>query len=109
MALGVPVVGTRTGGTVEQIEDGISGLLADPSNVEMLAGAIERLLTDRRLRESICDAAPARVAERFSFETMWQKLEALYASVLAQRTAPSTTMKAAGPDTADDGLIRIDG
>lgn len=109
MALGVPVVGTRTGGTVEQIEDGISGLLADPDNVEMLAGAIERLLTDRGLRESICDAAHARVAERFSFETMWQKLEALYASVLAQRTAPSTTMKAAGPDTADDGLRRIDG
>jgi glycosyltransferase involved in cell wall biosynthesis len=49
-ACGLPVVATRVGGTPELIEDGRTGLLVEPENVEALARAIARLRDDAGLR-----------------------------------------------------------
>jgi glycosyltransferase involved in cell wall biosynthesis len=45
-----PVVATRVGCLPEYIEDGVTGLLVNPGNVEELAEAIVRLLSDEQLR-----------------------------------------------------------
>jgi len=82
MAAGTPVIGTAIGGTVEQIEDGVSGILVEPNNPQMLAEKIELLLSNRPLYESIREAARQRVRERFHFERMCQRMEQLYGEVL---------------------------
>jgi len=51
------VVGTRAGSIPDLVEDGRSGLLVDPGDPRALADAIVRVLSDRRLAESLGAAA----------------------------------------------------
>ncbi len=48
-ACGKPVVAGRGGGTVEAVQDGVTGLLVDPHDPEDVARAVIRLLTDTDL------------------------------------------------------------
>ena len=52
-ALGLPVIGSRTGGVVEAIDHGETGLLVNPGDPEGLAKAIIALLEDEKLREKL--------------------------------------------------------
>jgi len=45
-AFGLPVVATRSGGVPDAVKDGLTGLLAEPGDVEGIAAALLRLLTD---------------------------------------------------------------
>jgi glycosyltransferase involved in cell wall biosynthesis len=83
MALGVPVVGTRAGGTIEQVDDGRTGLLVAPGNALELADAIERLLIDEAFRRSAGRAGRRRVEERFAFPGMMARLEGCYQEVMS--------------------------
>ena len=47
---GKPVVASRVGSLPEYIEDGVTGLLVSPANIDELAAAIIRLLQDAPLR-----------------------------------------------------------
>ena len=66
MALGCAVIAASSGGPAEVIVPG-TGILCDPSRPEEYATALERLVLDDQLRESISAAAPARAAD-FSVE-----------------------------------------
>lgn len=48
-----PVIGGRAGGVVEAVVDGYSGLLVDGYNVNEIASAIERILSDPALAEHL--------------------------------------------------------
>jgi glycosyltransferase involved in cell wall biosynthesis len=50
MAAGKPVVATRIGGIPETVDDGVSGIIVSPGNVDELAQAIIRLACDPDLR-----------------------------------------------------------
>jgi glycogen(starch) synthase len=63
-----PVIGTRVGGIVDTIEDGVTGLLVPPDDPSALAGAIAQLLDDPARTEVMGQAAHARAEERFPFE-----------------------------------------
>jgi glycosyltransferase involved in cell wall biosynthesis len=65
MALGLPVISTPLSGIPELIEDGVSGLLVPEKNEIALADALERLIKDADLRNSLGRAARCRVEERF--------------------------------------------
>jgi len=52
-ASGVPVLATRAGGIPEAVEDGASGLLVPPADVDALAAAWRRLLEDEGLRRKL--------------------------------------------------------
>jgi glycosyltransferase involved in cell wall biosynthesis len=65
MAQGLAVIATNHGGTVELIEEGVTGMLVPPSNPHALAAAIGLLLRDQRLREKIGSAAAAYAKENF--------------------------------------------
>jgi glycosyltransferase involved in cell wall biosynthesis len=60
---GKPVVASRVGCLPEYVKDGVTGLLVPPSNVEQLAKAIIRLLSDDALRHSMGENARRWVAE----------------------------------------------
>ena len=57
MACEVPVVASRVGGLPEVIEDGVSGFLHAPDDLDGMAASALRLLTDDALRRRVADAA----------------------------------------------------
>jgi len=65
MMQGRAVIATNHGGTVELIEDGVTGMLVPPSDPKSLAAAIELLLADRALREKMGQAAASYAKENF--------------------------------------------
>jgi glycosyltransferase involved in cell wall biosynthesis len=87
MLMRCPVIATLVGGTSEVIEDGVYGLLVPPADVDALAGALERILTDGQLRAALIEAGYQHVLADFSFERMMRETEALYYRYLA-RNAP---------------------
>lgn len=64
------VIGCRAGGMPEVIEDGVSGLLAEPGNAASLAGCVERLLDDPGLRSRMGKAGRARYERLFTARHM---------------------------------------
>jgi glycosyltransferase involved in cell wall biosynthesis len=64
MAAGVPVIATRVGGVPEIVQDGVSGLLAEPASPPALAAAMVRLARDEGLRRRLAENALAFVATR---------------------------------------------
>jgi glycosyltransferase involved in cell wall biosynthesis len=54
-----PVVGARVGGIPDLVEDDQNGLLVEPGDVQALADAIVRILTDRQLAERLSAGAHA--------------------------------------------------
>jgi len=77
MALGAPVVSTRISGIPEIVEDGVTGLLAEPGSPESLAAAIERILGDANLAARLADAARLRIEEGFDIRRVASDLHAL--------------------------------
>lgn len=65
-ASGIPVVASRLPGVRTVVLDQETGILVEPGNVVELAHALERILADSSLRESLGEAARARVLERYS-------------------------------------------
>ena len=81
MAFGKPVVGTRLGGTTEQVEDGATGLLVPPEDPRAMAEAIARLLADPRQRAEMGARGRERYLRLFEFENFYEKVTAVYRSV----------------------------
>ncbi len=81
MALGVPIVSTRSGAIPELIEDGISGVLVAPNDERALAAAMANLLADEGKRRALGAAARRRVEERFDIS----RNAARYAEVFTLR------------------------
>ena len=82
MACGTPVVGTRVGGLQRLIEHGESGLLVPAGDYQALAESIAQVLTDERLRRHLAHGARDR-AEHYTWRIVGDKIESLYARVLA--------------------------
>ncbi len=65
-----PVAATRAGGTVEIIEDEVTGVLVPPGDAEALAKVLEGLLTDPERANALAEGGYAAALERFSLQTM---------------------------------------
>lgn len=78
MSSGVPVIGTDTGGTPEVVEDGKSGFLSSPGDLNKMAGDAIRLLEDDDLLKRFRDNARRRALEKFDVELVAPEYEALY-------------------------------
>ena len=86
MAMGVPVVGfTRVVGTVDAIEDGISGLLVPYGDVKALSDAILRIFSEPELRHVLIQNGRSRVRQYFTREIMAAKTEALFGELKNKR------------------------
>ena len=62
---GRPVVASRVGGIQDQIEDGRTGVLVDPRDLEGFGRAVSELLADPHHAERIGEAGQARVRDHF--------------------------------------------
>jgi glycosyltransferase involved in cell wall biosynthesis len=70
MASGLPVIVSGIYGIPEIVEDGVTGRLVPPGEVEPLARAIEELLSDSQMRARMGRAARRRYEEKFTLERM---------------------------------------
>ena len=98
MAVGLPVVGSATGGIPDVIVDGETGLLVpieqvqdgtgtpiDPTRFEAdLAERLTTLVTDTEAAKAMGQAARRRVEEHFAWEAIAQRTMDVYNWVLAQ-------------------------
>lgn len=86
MAMGTPAVGTRVGGTPEQIDHDVTGLLVAPDAPAEMAEAISELLTDPSRRTRMGLAARARFLSEFEFEPFYSRLWSIYDEVIGSTT-----------------------
>jgi N-acetyl-alpha-D-glucosaminyl L-malate synthase BshA len=82
MACEVPVVASRIGGLPEVVEDGVSGFLCEPEDLDGMARHSVALLQDRELRRRIGAAAAAHVRTAFCEDVIVPRYEAFYEEVL---------------------------
>jgi glycosyltransferase involved in cell wall biosynthesis len=90
MGMGLPVIATNIGGSVEQVADGETGFLVGPSDPEALAEKLEPLLRDAAMRARMGAAGRQRIAEHFTVGGMVEKIVRVYdecIGVAAQRPA----------------------
>jgi phosphatidyl-myo-inositol dimannoside synthase len=89
MAVGTPVVATRSGGVGDAVVDGHTGLLVDERSPAALADALRRLAGDDELRAR-CAAAGRRLAvDRYSREATASAFSALFEGLVARPAAPA--------------------
>lgn len=84
MACGAAVVMTKRGSGPELVEDGISGLLVDPSDIQSIAGAINRLLQDSGLRCELGSRARQRVQQLFDSRMLADRNLEFYAETIRE-------------------------
>ena len=82
MASGCAVVASAVGGLVEQISDGVNGVLVHPKEVDGLTAALRALAVDPPLRLRLANAG-RRSTTRFDISRHVRQMEALYDSVLS--------------------------
>ncbi len=82
LSFGLPIVATRVGGIPELIEHGVNGLLIAPEKPRELIAALQRLLSDADLRESM-SRENRQKATRYTAGRMASSYEEIYRDILA--------------------------
>lgn len=77
MASGCAVVTSDTGAATEMVEDGISGLVHPTGDVDGLAAALDKVMSDEALRDRLATGARERVDD-FSVAHVVDRLEEVY-------------------------------
>lgn len=77
-ACGLPAIGARTGGIVDVIEEGASGLLVPPRDVDALASALRALVGDPERRRQMGGRAREVARDRFDLEDSVSRYAALF-------------------------------
>jgi glycosyltransferase involved in cell wall biosynthesis len=91
MASGLAIVATPVGAVEDIVHDGETGLLVPPGDVDALAAALTRLVTDPALRTRLGAAAMALHRERLELQPFADAICAVWAD------AAATTRTAGGP------------
>jgi glycosyltransferase involved in cell wall biosynthesis len=78
MASGTPVVCSRLGGLPEVVQDGTTGFLVTPGDVDELQDRIATLLSDSRLAARMGSRARELVLERFTWQSCAARCLAAY-------------------------------
>jgi len=84
-AKGVPVVATRIGGVVENIEDGVTGLFSEPGAPLDIAEKIMLYQNDPALMDKVAAGARKFVEEHYSLDRMMQMTMEAYSRALSDK------------------------
>ena len=84
MACEAPVVASAVGGILEVVEDGKTGLLVPPAQPAALAEALVRVLHSPDLARDMGKAGRRRVEEKFSWASVAERTEQVYAEAIAE-------------------------
>jgi glycogen(starch) synthase len=90
MAAGRPVVAAASGGIVDMVVDGVTGVLVPPGDVPALARGIDSVLSDPD-RGRAFGAAGRDRAREFTVSTVVERIERMYVSAIAQTKTEVTT------------------
>lgn len=82
MSSGKPIVTTRTGGTVDVVEDGRTGFLVKPKSPAELARAIGILIKDKKLRQKMGGEGRIRAVRYFSWENIAHRMDEIYVKAM---------------------------
>jgi glycosyltransferase involved in cell wall biosynthesis len=74
LAVGTPVIATRSGGVAEVVRDGENGLVVEPGDLDALTASIRRYFDDEALRQALRANAAGSVAE-YGAESVYERLE----------------------------------
>lgn len=78
MACGLPLIGTRVGGIPAIVDDGLSGILVEPANVDAMAAAINALLADRERASALGRSSLAKAQEQFCWPEIARQTLSVY-------------------------------
>jgi len=78
MAVGVPIIGTRVGGIVDFLENGVTGLFCEVGDQEDLAKRIKMVLSDVDLRKRLIENGRELVKRRYSWQSISDKFREIY-------------------------------
>lgn len=81
MAVGTPIVCTRTEGATEIVDDEVNGVMVPPADSNALADAILRVLNDSKLARALRKNGLKVVQDRFSWKKTAEMTLALYERV----------------------------
>jgi glycosyltransferase involved in cell wall biosynthesis len=79
----VPTAASRIYGVTDAVEDGVTGILFPPGNVELLKEALIELIKDEAKRKQMGKAAKMRAIKLFSSKIITQKIIELYKTLLS--------------------------
>lgn len=82
MAVGVPVVASRVGGVDQLVEHGVTGLLYDAGDIDLLVRHLTTALTDNGLATDLRSNARATALERFSTVVVARTVLDVYRTVI---------------------------
>jgi phosphatidylinositol alpha-1,6-mannosyltransferase len=76
-AAGLPVIAGNSGGTVDAVVDGVTGLVVDPVDPEAVGRAVTEIFKDRPRAVALGKAGQERVRRDFSLETRAARIVAI--------------------------------
>ena len=85
MLLGTPIVAAASGGNIEAIRQGETGILVPPDNADGFASAALELIADETRIKSITDAAQRDALSRFGIARHVGAISAVYETILNDR------------------------
>ena len=97
MAMGRPLVASRTGGTPELIVDGETGLIFPPGDAAALAAHVVALLGDPERRRRMGEAGRARMEREFTVEKHVAGMLDLYERATAARVVTPLALGVSAP------------
>ena len=101
MASGVPPVCSRTAGHISMLDEGKTGFLTTPDDMEEAADRISALSRDPGLRQRV-GAAARMASQRFSWDTVMNNIYSYYMDALQAHTAPSAAPVSTDPSVLQD-------
>jgi glycosyltransferase involved in cell wall biosynthesis len=85
-ACGLPAIASRTGGIVDVVEDGRSGVLVAPGDASALTGALAALAADPERRTALGREARAVAVRRFDERDVLERYRALFRELGSRRS-----------------------
>ena len=83
LAMGTPVIASRVGGIPYIVEDGKTGILVEPGDVNALAEKMQLLLEDGELRQEMGQHGKQEAMKRFHPDVVARKTMEVYEKVIA--------------------------
>ncbi|HOJ59150.1 MAG TPA: glycosyltransferase family 4 protein [bacterium] len=84
LASGTPAVATRVGGVPELIEEGKTGYIVEPGNIESIAAGIKKAAADPAQTRAMGQAAREEILRKYSIQRLVGDIEKLYGELLGE-------------------------
>src|SRR3984885_13717395 len=82
MAVGAALVASRAGAAELVVEDGVTGVLTPPGDVDALVAALEPLMRDPASAAAMGERGRARVLEKFSLDAEAERIAEVYRALV---------------------------